>query len=103
MMAARPAVGARAVRVTVVTVLSADGVYVVDRASAGLVPAKVYWSHDSRGWAAGPDGAPLGLWADELVTVRRLLPGGGVGPAFRVRVADVTSVARPFAAERQCA
>ena len=107
-MAARLTVGATGRHLTVVALLARAGLYVVAGVHAGDVPRRIYWTHTQRGWAVGPDGAPLGMWADELITVRQLLPGRAAGPAIQVRIADITSVARPVvgsaaAMERDCA
>jgi hypothetical protein len=39
------------------------------------IPDSVWWSHDEHGWAIGPDGSPLGLWASTPIRARRLLDG----------------------------
>ena len=71
--------------------------WTVHPADARHVPDKIFWIHDDKGEAVGPDGTGvLGLWSSKTV---RLLPqnGGKHRHGGRiVPVAAITSVTRIF-------
>lgn len=79
-------------RTLVVQVVGRSGDFAVSAADAGRVPHKVYWIHDARGWALGPDGSALGLWATEELEVRAIRDGRVVGGPERFCVGDLVAV-----------
>jgi hypothetical protein len=66
----------------------------------GRLPRRVFWSHDERGWAVGPDGSSLGLWSGDEIKARRMGAGGGFGAERRFAISDLTYVERQGSAGR---
>ncbi len=46
--------------------------FFVESKVARSLPRQVYWNHTEDGMAVGPDGAPLGLWANEEFVAREI-------------------------------
>lgn len=68
--------------------------FFVDWPTARRLPEKVYWHRESRGWSVGPDGAPLGLWADSEFVAREIEGDSSLGKRRRFRVGDLTYIDR---------
>jgi hypothetical protein len=78
----------------VVMVYGETSCFLVSPEDTRWLPDKVWWSRNSRNWAVGPDGAPLGLWGSQEFTAREVLPGGCLGPERRFAVGDLTEIER---------
>lgn len=79
-------------RTLVVRVVGRSSNFAVAAADAARVPVRVYWTHDARGWALGPDGSALGLWATEELEVREIRNGRVVGRPERLWIGDLVVV-----------
>lgn len=88
----RPSTVRAAVRTTRFTIVGEVGEF--RAVGAANLPLHVYWTHNDRGWAVGPDGAPLGLWASEEFCAQRILPGGHVGAVRTFVIGDLVGIWR---------